>query len=119
MNSKNIDYSKFTGDWFISLASKFIGLKATLFAYSPGFSDLYVVFKKDGRYFLLKFSSVTYIKTPREWTFKGIEVQEEKVKGNRSWYKFFDGDSFEVVCLFFGIFELLNGHEVWDNQDVF
>jgi hypothetical protein len=114
MNSQNTVYSKFTEDWFISLANQFIGLKATLFSYSPGFSDLYIVFEKGGRYFLLKFSSVTYIKTYREWNFKSIKVQEEEIKGTRSKYKFFDGDSFEVICYFFSVLEIMNGCDVCD-----
>ncbi|MFM7852614.1 MAG: hypothetical protein ACKO96_12035, partial [Flammeovirgaceae bacterium] len=119
MNSNNAIDRKFTGEWFISLANQFVGLKATLFAYSPGFSDLYIVFEKGGRYFLLKFSSVTYMKMHREWTFKSIELQENKVKDDHSKHKFFDGDSFEVTCYFFSVLEIINGRDVWNNQNTF
>jgi hypothetical protein len=115
MNSTNIDINKeYTSEWFTTLANKFIGLKATVFSYSPGFNALYIAFQKSDRYFLLKFSSVTYIKTPREWIFGGLEVEEEKHHEHSSRYKFFDGKSFEVICYFFSVLEIVNGRDLFE-----
>ncbi len=111
----NLD-EKFTADWFKSLANQFVGLKATLFAYSPGFDAIYVAFEKNNRYFLLKFSRITYVQAFKEWTFGGIEVQKVNVEDyDDSIYKFFDADSFEVICKFFGLVEIINGSDVWGN----
>jgi hypothetical protein len=117
MNSDINISRKYTGEWFKEMANQFVGLQATIFAYSPGFCDLYIIFEKGGRYFLLKFSHITYIKTHIEWKFGGIEFERipEKIKGNFDQYKFYEQNYFEVVCSFFSVLEIVNGQDILDN----
>lgn len=112
--SLNIGAStKYTEEWFKLMANHFIGLKATLFAYSPGFSDLYIAFHKEDRYFLLKFSQTTYVKVHGEWIFGGLKVELEKEATTyHPRYKFFDQNHFEVICALFAVVEIENGHDL-------
>ncbi|BAZ12251.1 hypothetical protein NIES4071_40810 [Calothrix sp. NIES-4071] len=100
---------------FQEITNYFVGTKATLFAYSPGFRELYVYFEKNGRYFVLKFANITYVKTCKEWFFGGLKIEVE-TKGKRinspRYYKIYDRNYFEVICPFFGVLEILDGQEI-------
>lgn len=100
---------------FQKITNYFIGLKATLFYYSPSFRELYVVVEKNSRYFLIKFAHVTYVKTHREWIFEGLTIEvdsKEEIGSYRTLYKFYDRNNFEVICPLFGVIEIVNGKDV-------
>lgn len=109
-----LDVDKDKLEKFQQITDCFIGLKVTLFSYSPSFRELYLVIQKNSRYFLIKFAHVTYVKTHREWTFKGltIEVNSKEEIGSRTSYKFYDRDNFEVICPLFAVIEIVNGQDV-------
>ncbi|MDY6902311.1 MAG: hypothetical protein SWZ49_30215 [Cyanobacteriota bacterium] len=99
---------------FKEITDCFIGKKASLFAYSPGFEELYILVEKGGRYFLIKFMETRYLKVCQEWIFAGlkIELQPEKVGSDLPCYKIYDRHYLEVFCLHFWIFEILEGEDV-------
>lgn len=100
---------------FQKITNYFVGFKATLFAYSPSFRELYIVFEKNSRYFLLKFAHITYVKTHKVWIFEGLTIQvhsKEEIGSRRTLYKFYDRDEFEVICPLFSVIEILNGQDV-------
>lgn len=100
---------------FQEITDYFIGEKATLFDYRAGFEELYIAFEKVGRTFLVKFHQVRYVKICREWIFGGLRIEIEPEDGelnSRSYYRIYDQHYFEVVCLFFWVFELFDD-EKW------
>ncbi|RUT06660.1 hypothetical protein DSM106972_029170 [Dulcicalothrix desertica PCC 7102] len=100
---------------FQKITDYFIGLKVTLFSYSPSFRELYLLIEKNSRYFLIKFAHVTYVKTHREWIFKGLTIEfdsKEEIGSCRTLYKFYVRDNFEVICPLFSVIEIVNGKDV-------
>lgn len=99
---------------FQEITDYFIGEKATLFDYSAGFQELYIAFEKGGRTFLVRFHQTRYVKICREWIFGGLTIEVEPEDGqlnSHSYYRIYDQNYFEAVCLFFWVFELFD--EEW------
>ncbi|XQQ05389.1 MAG: hypothetical protein EDM05_65165 [Leptolyngbya sp. IPPAS B-1204] len=107
MNSSANEFLKDPIGRFTAITSLFTGLKAKLFAYSSGFRDLYISLERNGRYFLFKFTGLTYAKSCREWLFKGFDIKRESGR-----YKVLDQEFFEVLCDNFLVVEIVNGQDV-------
>ena len=99
---------------FQEITDCFVGQKASLFAYSPSFQELYILVEKGDRYFLVRFMESRYLKVCKEWNFAGlkIELQSSKIDSDLRYYKIYDRHYLEVSCLSFWVFEILEGKDV-------
>ncbi|WP_157229302.1 hypothetical protein [Rivularia sp. PCC 7116] len=101
---------------FKEVTDCFIGQKATLFAYTPSLGgDLYISLEKGGRYFLIKFMATRYFKICQEWNFAGLKIELQPKNESLSdlrYYRIYDRHYLEVSCLYFWVFEILEGEDV-------
>jgi hypothetical protein len=100
---------------FEQISLHFIEKEANLFAYSPGFRDLYIKVTASERHFLLKFNEVFSAKVLTSWKFKRITV-EEIISGDNNLlvgaYRVSDSCNLEIVCEAAYVIELIDDQNV-------
>jgi hypothetical protein len=102
---------------FEKISFELIGEQANLFAYSPGFRDLYIRVNKGNRHFLLKFNEVVSAKTSISWRLNKINFEELTSTKDKDLslfgnYRFYDSHDLEVICGKCYVVELIDGQNV-------
>ncbi|NJM56496.1 MAG: hypothetical protein HC857_02195 [Synechococcales cyanobacterium RU_4_20] len=101
---------------FEMISFELVGGEASLFSYSPGFSDLCIRVIKHERHFLLKFHEVFAAKSSTScWRFNQLKINKiltSEVNETIGMYHFSDSSDLDITCEIAGCLEIIDGHLV-------